>query len=132
VLDELVASALSILIYLIVFLFSALDQTILGVVLSHSNSLMCSLLHLMFVRRALKHIIAGQDYLFVSQLLVKHSSNARFIQDKFSALAQIGLAGDIGYVYCHFLHEHASADNIAQHEGNNNKLSDQFAFCIKR
>lgn len=47
-------------------------------------------------------------------------------------MAQIGLAGDLGYAYRHFLHEHGSADDIAQHEGNNNKLSDQFAFWINR
>jgi hypothetical protein len=56
----------------------------------------------------------------VSQPLVKHSSNARFIQGKFFPMAQIGLAGDLGYAYRHFLHEHGSADDIAQHEGNPN------------
>ncbi len=32
-------------------------------------------------------------------------------------MAQLGLQGDLGYAYRHFLHEHGSADDIAQHEG---------------
>jgi hypothetical protein len=47
-------------------------------------------------------------------------------------MAQIGLAGDLGYAYRHFLHEHGSADDIAQHEGDNNNLSNQFALMINK